>query len=369
MRTVGLIGTIIWAGLIDLIGAYAARKKTELVCGKEEERFTPLFAIFAILPLLLWAGFRDGRGYVDTNAYIKFFNMVPDTFEQLRYYIENVNNEDPGFTIYTAVIKRAFGHSYRPYLFITAAIQCFIVTFFYRKYSYNYCFSLFLFFASTDYFSWIFNGLRQFLAVVITIAGFQLLLDKKYFKYILIILLAITIHLSALIMIPLALVVTGKPWNRGTLITLGITVFILLFTNRFNSFLVNVMQNTQYGESIATWDDDGTNIIRAVFYSMPTVFAFICRKKIAEEDNPLINTCVNMSILSSAIWTVSVVTSGIYFGRLPIYFGLYNYILFPYLIDHYFDDSWNADTTKIGVVLVYLIYYYYQVQITWRALW
>ena len=367
MRSIGLIGAVFWAAIISIFSSYVAGTRTELVCGKEEIRHSEAFAIFAVLPIILWAGFRSGHGYVDTNAYIRFYAQVPTSFEGLKAFI-NGYNEDVGFTIFTAIIKRIFGTSYTPYLFIIAGVQCVIVSLFFRKYSTAFSFSLFLFIASAEYFSWVFNGMRQFLAVAITLLGFQDLLDKKYLKYICIVLIASTIHQSALIMIPIAFVVQGKPWNARSLILIALTVLVLMYTNQFTRILNTAMQNTQYSESVSSWDDDGANPIRVLFYSLPTFFSIIARREIEEKDHPVINICVNFSIISTALWLVAMVTSGIYMGRLPIYVGLYNYILLPYLFDLYFEGrETNGQLLKAGTVIVYLLYYYYQVHVVWQA--
>ena len=366
MRTLGLIGIIYWTGIIAIIGDSIAPTRIETICGKKEERYTPLFALIAVLPIIFWAGLRGGAGYTDTNAYIKFYSIVPDSPVELREYIANINGNDPGFTLLTALIKRVFGSSYTPYLFIIASIQCYIVTMFFRKYSADYCLSFFLFIASVEYYGWIFNGMRQFLAVVITLAGFRFLLEKKYIYYIFIVLIASSIHLSAIIMIPVAFIVQGKPWNRKTMIIIMVAIFALLFTNRFTNILELTMHNTQYGESVGSWDDNGTNPIRVLFNSIPTIFAFLTKDTIMEKNNPLIDVCVNMSIVSTGIWIVSMVTSGIYIGRLPIYVNLFNYILYPYLLEDCISDKRQSQIIWLVIVVTYLLFYYYQVHITWR---
>ena len=131
--------------------------------------------------------------------------------------------------------------------------------------------------------------------------------------------------------------------------------------------LETAVQGTQYSESIAFWDDDGSNPIRVLFNAVPTIFAFIARKRIDEADDPVINISVNMSIISTTLWLISMVTSGIHMGRLPIYVSMYNYLLFPYLIKYCFENISTAKLVKITTILVYLVYYYYQVHITWRA--
>lgn len=365
MRNFGLVGTMLWAMLL-LLGSNRWVTHRELVHGNEERRHSYLFAVTAVLPIILWAGFREGAGYVDTNAYIRFYEMVPTGMAELSVFLKSYG-DDPGFTIFTSLIKLLFGESYTPFLLITATVQCLIVAFFLRKYSSNFCMSFFLFVASADYFSWIFNGMRQFFAVVITVAGFRYLLEGKRVKYVLIVLLASTIHMSALLMLPVMLVVRGKPWNLKTILAIMLTIGILFATSQFTSILNQMMQNTQYSESVSSWDDDGTNPIRVMIHAVPTVLAFIGRKQIAEQKNSVMSLCVNMSIISTMLWLVSMVTSGIYMGRLPIYAGIYNYILLPYEIDVVFDKR-SARVVKDFAIVMYLAFYYYQLHFAWGVL-
>ena len=74
-------------------------------------------------------------------------------------------------------------------------------------------------------------------------------------------------------------------------------------------------------------NDDGTNIIRVLVYSIPAILSFIGRKWLNAENNQCINLCTNMSIISAAIYMVSAGTSGVFLGRLPIFTSLYSYIL------------------------------------------
>ena len=52
-------------------------------------------------------------------------------------------------------------------------------------------------------------------------------------------------------------------------------------------------------------------------------------------------------------------TSGIFIGRLPIYASLYSYILLPWELDHLFDRT-SGQLIMIGMVGLYLVFYYYQ---------
>ena len=370
MYTFGLVGTLLWFALMAIISTKESVIRKEIVLGKEETRFHPWFALLVIAPVIIWAGFRSGAGYVDTNAYIRMYAKIPTGISDLFHYITVVQTKDPGFSIYLAIIKKLFGSSYTPFLFISALIQGLAVTFFFRKYSSQFMISMFIFIASTEYFSWMFNGLRQFLAVAIALIAFRFLFEKKYIPYVLLILLASTIHLTAIILLPVAFIVNSRPWSIRVFIVLGIAIFALIATNQFTDFLNSSLQDTQYSDSVEYWQQEhfgGTNPIRVLVQIVPTVIAVVARRKLAENSNRLIDISINMSVVSTAIWLVSMVTSGIHIGRLPIYVSLFNNILLPYEIQILFNEK-DQRIVKIAMVVLYLAYSYYQLHFAWHAI-
>ena len=112
------------------------------------------------------------------------------------------------------------------------------------------------------------------------------------------------------------------------------------------------------------WGDDGTNVFRVLVYSVPTILSLIGLKYIHYENDPVINFCANMSIVSTGLYIISMFTSGIFIGRLPIYASLYNYILLPWEIDHMFTKK-SSKIMGLFMVVAYLAFYWYQVVITW----
>ena len=370
MYTFGLVGTLLWFALMAIISTKESVIRKEIVLGKEETRFHPWFALLVIAPVIIWAGFRSGAGYVDTNAYIRMYAKIPTGIGDLFHYITVVQTKDPGFSIYLAIIKKIFGSSYTPFLFISALIQGLAVTFFFRKYSSQFMISMFIFIASTEYFSWMFNGLRQFLAVAIALIAFRFLFEKKYIPYVLLILLASTIHLTAIILLPVAFIVNSRPWSIRVFIVLGIAIFALIATNQFTDFLNSSLQDTQYSDSVEYWQQEhfgGTNPIRVLVQIVPTVIAVVARRKLAENSNRLIDISINMSVVSSAIWLISMVTSGIHIGRLPIYVCLFNNILLPYEIQILFNEK-DQRIVKFAMVVLYLAFSYYQFHFAWHII-
>ena len=243
------------------------------------------------------------------------------------------------------------------------------VTYTYRKYSYSFALSIFLFVISTDAYQWLFNGMRQFIPAAILFACMGLILKKKYIPLVIIILIVSTVHLSALLMIPCIFIVQGKPWNKKTMFFLVAVVVIILFVDRFTDVLETFLANTQYDDVAEQFQyDDGTNLLRVLVYSVPPLLALIGRKQIAVIDSPIINLSINMSIISMGIYIVSMFTSGIYIGRLPIYFSLYNYILLPWELDNLFTKR-SAILLKIAMIGFYVVYCYYQMVVSWGYTW
>ena len=117
----------------------------------------------------------------------------------------------------------------------------------------------------------------------------------------------------------------GKAWNKKTLLFIIVVVMAVVFADRFTDILDNMLAETQYENVVTDWEqfqDDGTNILRVLVYSVPAILSLIGIKYVREADDPVINICTNMSIVASGLYVVSMFTSGIFIGRLPIYFSV-----------------------------------------------
>ncbi|MCD7736814.1 MAG: EpsG family protein, partial [Lachnospiraceae bacterium] len=262
--------------------------------------------------------------YADTGAYYAGFLSYPTTLSGLLTYASTVT-KDRAFYIISAVLRLINGNA-RIYFLLIAFVQGICLLKFFRRYSSSYVLSIFLFVASTDVISWMFNGIRQFVAVSITLLAAPYIFQKKYFKAIVIILIASLFHQSALLLIPFMFIVQGKAWNWKTLCFLAGVMVAVAFVGQFTGWLDAALENTQYSNVVSdytSWDDDGTNPFRVLVYSMPAIIAFFGKKTISGKGGAVINICANMSIISAGFYLISMATSGIFIGRLPIYFSLY----------------------------------------------
>ena len=182
-----------------------------------------------------------------------------------------------------------------------------------------------------------------------------------------VILAASTLHGSALLMIPIIFVVQGQAWNAKTMLMLAATAVIVLFVDRFTPILNDLLQETQYDDMMTNeiWaQDDGTNIVRVLVYSVPTIFSLLGLRYVRSANNPIINICVNCSIVTMAFYLIASVSSGIYIGRLPIYTTLQGYIALPWLIDQIFERN-SARLVRMLMVAMFCLFFFFQTHFIW----
>ena len=348
----------VWA---FILAVYGLRKPSVEVNISVYNNQTPwLLAILAFLPVVLISCFRGS--VFDTSAYIGAFENMPENWKEINTYMQSVK-KDKGFYWLSCWIKAFITHKPTVYLSIIAVFQGISLLVFFRKYSCRYLVSSFLFIASAEYISWMHNGLRQFTAVTIVLFATPFILKRRYLPAIAIIMLASTIHQSALIMIPFMLVSMGRAWNSRTLLFIVGVILAIVFVDRFTNLMDDALVNTQYAGVVENFKS-GTNLLRVLIYSWPAVFSFLGRKVIRYEDNTLINFCTNMSIITAGVYFISSVTSGIYVGRLPIYASLYGYVLLPWEIDNLFNPK-SEELLYIGMFIAYTVFYYYQMHNSW----
>ena len=355
---------LVWIFVMWVISAKLNLRRRENICGEIRYKFMPFFAFVIFLPIIIWAGMRGD--FQDTGLYRELFEEMPVTLSGMGEYLQTVD-KDLGFSVFSIILKSIIGNRDIVYFLIIAFIQGCCLVYVYRKYSVNYVISVLLFILSTDYISWMFNGIRQFLVVSLWFVCFPLILKRKYIPLIIIILVLSTVHGSALILLPMIFIVQGKAWNKKTLLFIVCVLLAIIFVDRFTTILDDLLVNTQYENLVSseTWQqDDGTSIIRVLVYSLPTIIALLARKRIKAADNPVVNISVNMSLLSTGIYVVSMFTSGILVGRLPIYFSLYNYILLPWEIESIFTVR-SRNLIYLLMIGAYFVFYYYQLNYAW----
>lgn len=358
---------LIWPLTVGLFLNVVIPKTLVTVEGKSEYRWGKFSAFLLVLPYITWAGYRSWFG--DTETYRNSFYLAADSLSSLPAYAAE-QTKDTGYYVLSSLFKILISNSSVVFFLAIAVFQIFCIMKTYRKYSSDYWMSIFLFIVSTDYLSYMFNGMRQFIAVCGIFACLGWIVRKEYFKSIVVILLLSTIHQTALVMIPIIFIIQGRAFNKKTMFLIFLTLIVLVGVNEFTSFLENALKETQYSDIMTNeimQNKTGTNILRVIVYSVPLLLSIVGKRYIDEANDPLINLCVNCSVITTALYVISAVTSGIYFGRLPIYTSLTGYILLPWLINHIFEKK-SAVLVKIMMYGFYFLFFYYQMHFAWGVL-
>ena len=334
------------------------------VAGEYEGRYK-YFTALAIIAVLTYVAATRDEHFIDTSSYIHVYLTSGSDWDAIRTVL-NGNGKDKGFAVALVILKALLGDRYKVFFGVVAGFSLLCVIGVFRRHSSNFFMTVFLFIASGEYVQWTHNGMRQFIAVAMTFAATDLILRGKYLQYIAVVLFASTFHASALMMIPMYLVVRGPAWNYKTFLMILAVAVAATSSDFLMNMVTDIMENTQYsGDITSMLSTDGTNSIRVLVFSIPPLLSLLFLPRIRSLNVPLINLCVNMSIASLGIYIVSMFTSGIYIGRLPVYCSLYNYMMLPWILERTFEKR----TAKIIMLIAmgcYMVYYYYQMHIIWE---
>jgi hypothetical protein len=174
--------------------------------------------------------------------------------------------------------------------------------------------------------------------------------------------------LKYLVFLPFVFIVNGRAWNIRTILFIGAVIASTFFLDRITGIITDTMEDTVYSSEIEIFiNDDGTNILRVLFYSVPAIMSSVYRSYLDQANDPLINVCANLSIVTAGFYVFSIFTSGILMGSIPIYFGLSNYILIPWLLREIFRPD-KARMVKGIFVVIYSLFFYIQCGPTWGLL-
>lgn len=336
--------------IVDL--GYTVEKRATLSQG---------FLFFGVL--CFFCGLRSG--IADTGTYIQTFNGYPSDLSIAMESLSTV--KDKGFYLFSVFYKQFISQDYHGWLFLIALVSCYATMKAFRRYSSEFGLSCFLFIA-TALFTYLINGMRQYIVISILLACSHWITEKKYLKYIVLILLMSTIHASAIIFIPVLFLVNSKPWSFRMILLLAITIAMGSNFDLSMSVLENSLEGTAYDNYVGYIANEGVggHIIRLVLAALPVGLAFLEKNTIEQEGTPFINLAVNMSTINFCIYIIGTITSGMAMARLATYFDIYNVILLPWLIEHYGTGT-SRKTMRTAMILLYIIYFWYQMTVAWSV--
>jgi len=188
--------------------------------------------------LILQSGLRNVAVGPDTYAYYNIFEDIKlISWEQAIYSVkENFLfgiGKDPGYILFQKIVQ-IFINNYQIYLILIATI--FFISFgiliYKNAYSIREIMFAYVLYLTMFYHFFSITGIRQTIATAATFWGFELIKKKKLLPFILLIMLASTIHRSVLVFLPFYFLINLKIANF--IYTAAILVFPLAMIYRRN---------------------------------------------------------------------------------------------------------------------------------------
>lgn len=351
---------ILWVVLIYFVYSMSHKEEVMLTDYNIQQglrkKIPIAYAIIVFGYFIFWIGMR--KYVADTTAYINIFESIPADFSTAWNQID-WEGKNPGFDIFNIIFKCFISQDFQWWLMTIAIISGVCIMVVLRKYSCDFFFSSFLFMTLLTY-TWMMNGMRQFICVAVLFLCCDWIKDGKFIRFLIAVLLMSTFHMTALLMIPIYFVARSKPWDKRIVLFIIGIILVCIFAEPFFSGVDSALGNTAYaGVTSQFEEDDGVNPLKFLFIAIPVVIAFWKRDVLRQyyEKNALLPICINMSLIASALYFVGIFTSGILIGRLPIYAEVYDLILIPYLLNVCFSKTERSIIKPVYVLFLILFFY------------
>ncbi len=347
--------TVLFSKLIEKTGKPIKTSEQEA----EENRAAFIAGIIIYIPLMIFMGLRDDIG--DTNGYLTGYEVLNPTG-----VFTNLSERNPGFTVLQNFFKLYITEDPHIFVLFITIISVILMVKAHARYSPMFALSAFVFFGSTEV-SYVFNGARQYLAIAIMLYSLKFAEEKKLIKYAICCALAFSIHQTAVVIIPAYFLANGKFLNIkiiGTgLATIAATAFSSLFIGYINDLFISDSVYSHYYDTLV--ESAGINIFRVLVAAVPFVLCLIYKKRIDELNDNVLNYCANMSTLALAISVFSAASGGELLGRLAEYYLIYNTLTYPMILKRVVSKDISR-ILEIGLIIGYLIFFWYQFSITWE---
>lgn len=324
------------------------------------------FAILCIAPTVFLAGFRDYsigtdvKNYLTLDSYWAGAVSSESVFAYLRYYLSTGKSEVL-FALYTGIIEKLTG-SYRLFLFLSHLIilACVFIGAYRQRKNADPVFVLAIFYLL--FFNASLNTIRQYVAMAICFAIFADIEQRKYLRYVIVVVLASFIHISALVSL-IALIMfwilygnkrmESASFGRKFLICVGLVLLLVFFVPLIRALIEYGILGQKYSFYLEQ-QEGGLSLLYLYLLMLEFVVIFFYRKTIREtyqySDFLVLCTFANLTLI--------LLSSFIAYGRrVGEFFSLIN-ILTISLIPRAEKNKKTRLLLNSAIVIVCIAYWY-----------
>lgn len=274
------------------------------------------FLFLYLLFFALFVGFSDMLGGYDRYIYGEVFDTIADVTTNQRSYLDNnvflFFPSEPGYIILNILLSYITENRYI-FIFIYTLIIYTLLFISLKRYAHNYPLTLAIFLGLWFFFT--FTYLRQVLGATIAWLGIVYIIERKFWKFLLVFLIALSIHKSAIIFFPIYFIPIKKYPARIVLLVMAIALLIGLSpipNTLFDTYGDNsvVEQQTDYSAS-------GSVRIAYLFEAFAFIYIILSQYKVLRKEKSEI-VLLNIALIFCAILLIFVRSEN--GGRLSWYY-------------------------------------------------
>lgn len=286
-----------------------------------------IYMSIATVILVLFVGFRSVDVGSDTAMYKRIFDWAVDGTSFIKEYFSwHSGAVEPLFYIITYGCAKIL--NFQIYLLILAIISVVPIMYIIYKYSDNAFYSLFLY-ISFGYFSFALSGVRQAIAIGLCMFAFDAAIENKIKKYVIILVVAVLIHKTALLFIPVYFLANIKKGKDYKFVFAVILVFVFLMRTPLYK-LLNLFARQSF--DLASSDQGGYRMFLVMLFTVAIgwfyYYRFISKKDDTSKD--LSWLLLLMISVSALMWPIANLNAEL--NRMYYYYHIFIILYIPNLL-------------------------------------
>ena len=344
-----MIAYIAVDALLILFYLLTARRKEEV--SEQQKKKINLFLILCFAVLFFISAFRgdftmDYVGYEDIyNRYLNF--SLSDIFTgRVSSYPEI------GYVIFQYIVKTLFGNPLFIFVFSTILILVSHMNEINRNFP-SHLLPLIIFVEMGNYYT-SFNVMRQIMAVSIVIWSIRYIEQRKFIKYVIVIMIAATFHTSAIFMLPMYFLLNLRFGKAGVLVVIGGTAVVMIFLPQIVTLISKFYWDWYDIEGLLSSGYSYKNVVGPAFLSLVPIIKHLCSSK-KEDDRR--NIWLNGTYIYLALSILGLRVAMV--SRIAMFFSIFATLAFTqaiYDIREKLSDSQKRSIFTIGVIGLVLLY-------------
>lgn len=334
-----LLSLIVLCTLVSAIIDIANTRRNDVRLTIKQDVVSKIIYYAILISLILFSGMRTT--YNDTTAYTHAFTLTDVSNISLSTLFEGYG----GFTLLQQLIYKYISVDPQMLLLVVSVIVNVLFFSFIRKHCDYFSESLFLYFIGTYLFSM--AGMKQAIAMAISLVAIEKLINRKYIGFVFSILIAMLFHPYIVVLLVLPFI-SRRVWDKNVIFVLLLGIIAALNLDNVLEFAGMIGKDYDIEE----FNNYTINPLRVVVEAIPIVIYLLSLRKIRENNtNEYVTLGTNMSLIRFVLIFLGLFWNPIYFGRLATYFSVLDMIVIPMVL-----NKAELRSEKLGSILKYLYY-------------